>query len=87
MTSLDVGSLCVKQLKNCINNLFSNDDAVHSLIKEDLKELLKFASYEALFTFDNEYYCQLDGGAMGFSLGPTLANAFLCHFEKQWLSD
>ena len=20
-------------------------------------------------------------------LGPTLANAFLCHFEKQWLSD
>ena len=23
---------------------------------------------------------------MGFSLEPTLANAFLCHFEKQWLS-
>ena len=24
---------------------------------------------------------------MGSPLGPTLANAFLCHFEKQWLSD
>ena len=24
---------------------------------------------------------------MRFPLGPTLANAFLCHFEKQWLSD
>ena len=24
---------------------------------------------------------------MGSPLGPTLANAFLCHSEKQWLSD
>ena len=22
---------------------------------------------------------------MGSSLGPTLANAFLCHYEKEWL--
>ena len=22
---------------------------------------------------------------MGFPLGPTLANAFLCHHEKEWL--
>ena len=36
---------------------------------------------------NNEYYSQLDGVAMGYPLGPTLANAFLCHFEKQWLSD
>ena len=62
-------------------------DTVHNFIKEDLKELLKFASYESFFTFDNEYYSQLDGVAMGSPLGPTLANAFLCHFEKQWLSD
>ena len=24
---------------------------------------------------------------MGSSFGPTLANAFLCHFEKEWLSE
>ena len=35
----------------------------------------------------NEYYSQLDGVAMGSLLGPTFANAFFCHFEKQWLSD
>ena len=51
MTSL------LERLKNCINNLFSNDDPIHSLIKDDLKELLKFASYESLFTFDDKYYC------------------------------
>ena len=24
---------------------------------------------------------------MGSPLGPTLANAFLCHYEKEWLDD
>ena len=28
-----------------------------------------------------------DGVAMGSPLGPTLANAFLCHHEKKWLND
>ena len=67
---------------NCINNFFSNNDAVHNFIKGDLRELLRFAYYESFFTFDNDYYSQLDG-AMRSPLGPTLANAFLCHFEKQ----
>ena len=71
---------------NCTNNFFSNNDAVHNFIKGDLRELLRFASYESFFTFDSDYYSQL-GGAMRSPLGPTLANAFLCHFEKQWLSD
>ena len=30
---------------------------------------------------------KLDGVAMGSPLGPILANAFLCHFKKQWLSE
>ena len=92
MASLDVESLFTNIpvddiIENCINNLFANNDTVHNLIKEDLKEILKFTSYESFFTFDNEYYSQLDGVAMGSLLGSTLANAFLCHFGKQWLSD
>ena len=46
-------------------------------MSRDLKELLKFASYESFFIFHNEYYCQLDGVAMGSPLGPILANAIL----------
>ena len=34
-------------------------------------------------TFDYKYYCPWDGFVIGFSLGPTLTNAYLCHFEKQ----
>ena len=29
----------------------------------------------------------MDEIAMGSPLGPTLANAFLCHFEKDWLDN
>ena len=60
----------MKPLKNVINDLFSNNDTVHSFIKEDLKELVNFPSYESFFTFDNEYYSQLDGVAMGSPLDP-----------------
>ena len=88
MASSDVPSLFTsipldETIENCIDDLFSNNDTVHNFIKEDLKELLKFASYESFFTFYNEYYCQSDGVAIGSPLGPTLANSFLCHFEKQ----
>ena len=92
MASLDVESLFTNTpldeiIENCINDLFANNDTVYNFIKEDLKELLKFPSCESFFTFDNEYYSQLDGVAMGSPLGPTLAITFFCHFEKQWLSD
>ena len=40
---------------------------------------------ESFFVFDNSLYHQIDGVAMGSSLRPTLANAFLCHYEKEWL--
>ena len=35
--------------------------------------------------FNNEMYEQVDGVAMGSPCGPTLANAFLCFYEKIWL--
>ena len=33
----------------------------------------------------NSLYCQIDEVAMRSPLGRTLANAFLCHYEKEWL--
>ena len=31
-------------IENCVNKSFSNNDTVHNLIKNDLKELIKFVS-------------------------------------------
>ena len=35
--------------------------------------------------FDGQYYDQIDGVAMGFPLGPLLANIFMCDFEEKWV--
>ena len=40
---------------------------------------------ESFFIFDNSLYRKIDGVAMGSPLGPTIANAFLCYYEKEWL--
>ena len=37
--------------------------------------------------FDQVIYRQIDGVSMGSPFGTILANAFLCHFKKQWFSE
>ena len=92
MASLDVESLFTnipleETIKNCVNDLFSNNFYSGKLSRKDLNELLKLATTESSFIFDNKLYKQIDGVAMGSPLGPTLATAFLCHFEKNWLNE
>lgn len=47
------------------------------------KHLLKLAT-NGIFMFNNEYYKQIDGVAMGNPLGPTLANIFMAFHEEKW---
>ena len=42
---------------------------------------------ESITLFDNKYYSQIDGVAMGSPSGPTLANIFLCYHESNWLKN
>ena len=37
--------------------------------------------------FDKDFYKQGDGVSMGSPLGPSLANAFMCHYETTWLNE
>ena len=69
-------------IKNCVNDLFSNNFYSGKLSRKDLYDLLKMATTESSFILDNKLYKQIDGVAMGSLLGPTLANTFLCHYEK-----
>ena len=58
---------------------------VEGLSKIEFKELLSLPTKESYFVFNGQLYKQVDGVAMGSPLGPTLANNFLVHFEKNCL--
>ena len=47
--------------------------------------MLSLTLKESIIAFDNKYYSQFDEIAIGFPLGPTLANIFLCYHESSWL--
>ena len=51
------------------------------------RNLLAMATKESFFMFNNRFYKQIDGVAMGSPLGPALANIFMCNFEKKWLKN
>ena len=92
IASLDVESLfnnipSEETIKNCVNDLFSNNFYSGKLSRKDLYDLLKIATTVSSFFLYNKLYKQIDGVAMGSPLGPTLANAFLCHYEKIWLNE
>ena len=92
MAILDVKSLFTNIPLNevidiCIDDLFCDTNTIHNLDRNDMRELLTLAAYDSFFIFDQVMYRQTDGVAMGSPLGPILANSFLCHFEKQWLSE
>ena len=87
MARLDVESLFTnipleETIKNCVNDLFSNNFYNGKLSRKDLYELPKLATTESSFIFDNKLCKQIDGLAMGSPLVSTLTNAFLCHYEK-----
>ena len=69
----------------CIDDLFSDTNTSQYLDRNDFKELLTLAAYESLFIFDQVMYRQTDGVAMGFPLGPILANAFYVILKKMAL--
>ena len=92
MASVDIESLFTniplnEVIDTCIDDLFCDTNTIQNLDRNDMRELLKLAAYESFFIFDLVMYRQIDGVAMGSPLGSILANAFLCHFEKQWLSE
>ena len=54
------------------------------IVVNSAEELYEIATTESSFIFDNKLYKQIGRVAMGTPLGPTLANAFLFHYEGIW---
>ena len=87
MASLDVESLFTsiplnETINNCVCHLLHKNLYNGKLSKRGLFKLLETATSKSSFIFGYLLYKQVDGVAMGSPFGLTLANAFLCHYEK-----
>ena len=87
MGSLDVDSLFTnipleETIHICTESIYDQNDSVKSLNKSEFKELLSLPTKESYFIFNEFLYKKIDGVAMGSTLGPTLAIAFLCFYDK-----
>ena len=86
MGSLDVDSLFTnipldETIDICTNTIYSKQDVMQGINKEELQNLLSLATKESYFIFNDVLYKQKDGVAMDSPLGPTLANAFPCFYD------
>ena len=71
----------------CVKKLFKTPDTlVKGISKNDFRDLLNLATKESFFTFNNKFYIQVEGDAMGSPLGPILANISLSHHKENWLN-
>ena len=58
-----------------------------NISEKDLISLFNFATCETHFLFKGKFYDKIDGVAMGSRLAPALANLFMSHYEREWLSN
>ena len=92
MGSLDVDSLFTytpldKTIDICTNTIYSEQDVIEGINKEEFQNLLSLATKESYFIFNKVLYKQKDGVAIGSPLGPILTNAFLCFYERKYLEE
>ena len=60
-----------------------NDTYDLNLTKDQLRELLELATTKQRFQLNGTLYEQVEGVAMGSTLGPLLANTFMCPIEQK----
>ena len=92
MDSLDVESFFTnipleETIKICFDSLYENQELLSNIRKSQFEKLLRVALSNNYFFCDDIVYYQVDGVAMGFFLGPSLANAFLAYYEQIWFND
>ena len=86
MASLDVNSLFTnvtleETINVCVNELLKIHSGIHGLNKKQITKMLSLTTKQSIILFDITFYTQVEGVAMGSTLRPSFANAFLCHYE------
>ena len=91
MVSYDIESLFTnipvfETINVILNKLFTNNSMFHGFDRGTFRDLLEICVCDTHFIFNNVIYKQIEGVAMGSSLGPVFANIFMCNMEESFLS-
>ena len=93
LSSFDVTSLFTSVLidpaLNIIRDLLQKDEKLNDrtvLLVQNIIELLGFCLHNTYFSFQNKFYEQIEGVAMGSPMSPIVANLFMEGFERKALS-
>ena len=73
---------------NIIKDLLEKDDNLSNravLSVQNIIELLGFCLHNTYFSFQNMFYEQVEGAAMGLLVSPILANLYMENFEGKAL--
>ena len=89
MVSYDVCSLftnvpLAKTIDVCMDRLYRSSLTPPELPEDVLRHLISLCVVNNTFLFNGKVYQQSDGVAMGSSLGPILANIWMCHLEEEY---
>ena len=90
MASFDIESLftnipLIETIDIIISQVFQDNDLYNGFNQKQFKELLMLSCTENIFLFNGTLYRQHEGGQMGGSMGPVLANIFTGCMENKWL--
>ena len=73
---------------NIIKDLLEKDETLWDrsvLSVQNITELLGFSLHSTYFSFQNKFYEQVEGAAMGSLVSPIVANLYMEHFERSSL--
>ena len=69
-----------------MSDFLAKQDVEMSLVS-DIAKLAEFILKHNFFTFDDKFYLQTNGTAMGTKMAPSYANIFMCELEERFLSE
>ena len=82
-------SVPVDQALNIIQGLLEQDTLLHNrvvLSVQNILQLLGFCLHNTYFSFQGQFYEQVEGAAMGSPVSPIVGNLYVEHFERTALS-
>ena len=92
MVSFDVSSLftnvpLMETIDIVIDHVYSKDAIITPPFKKQFFRRMLVLCSRGMFIYNNDWYEQVDGVAIGSPLAPSLANMFLAHIECRLLSN